>query len=136
MIKKTITYVDYNGTERTEDHYFHLTKAEIMEMEMSIDGGLAEMITRIVAAQKVPEIIKVFKDLILKSYGVKSPDGKRFIKNQDLIDEFAQTEAYSQLFMELATDADKAAEFVNGIMPADIDTKEAMKHMPNFPQVK
>lgn len=136
MIKKTITYVDYNGKERIEDHYFHLTKAEIMEMEMSIDGGLAEMITRIVAAQKVPEIIKVFKDLILKSYGVKSPDGKRFIKNQDLIDEFAQTEAYSQLFMELATDADKAAEFVNGIMPADIDTKEAMKHMPNFPQVK
>ena len=136
MIKKTITYVDYNGTERTEDHFFHLTKAEIMEMEMSIDGGLAEMITRVVAAQKVPEIIKIFKDLILKSYGVKSPDGKRFIKNQQLIDEFAQTEAYSQLFMELATDADKAAEFVNGIMPADIDTKEAMKHMPNFPQVK
>ena len=136
MIKKTMTYVDYNGTERTEDHYFHLTKAEIMEMEMSIDGGLAEMITRIVAAQKVPEIIKIFKDLILKSYGVKSPDGKRFIKNQQLIDEFAQTEAYSMLFMELATDADKAAEFVNGIMPADIDAKEAMKHVPNFPQVK
>lgn len=136
MIKKTFTYVDYNGTERNEEHYFHLTKAELMEMEMSIDGGLAEMIKKIVAAQKVPEIIKVFKDLILKAYGVKSADGRRFIKNQDLIDEFAQTEAYSMLFMELATDAEKAAEFVNGIMPGDIDTKEAMKQIPQFAQVK
>lgn len=136
MIKKTFTYVDYNNNERNEEHYFHLTKAELMEMEMSIDGGLAEMIKRIVAAQNVPEIIKVFKDLILKAYGVKSADGRRFIKNQDLIDEFAQTEAYSMLFMELATDADKAAEFVNGIMPGDIDTKEAMKQIPQFAQVK
>lgn len=136
MIKKTITYTDYNGTERTEDHFFHLTKAEIMEMEMSIDGGLAEMINRIVAAQKVPEIIKIFKDLILKSYGVKSPDGKRFMKDQKYIDEFTQTEAYSILFMELATDADKAAEFVNGIMPADIDKNEVMKHVPNYAQIK
>ena len=120
MIKKTMTYTDYNGNERTEDHYFNLTKAEVMEMEMSTSGGLAEMIQRVVAAQDQPAIIKIFKDLILRAYGVKSPDGKRFIKSQELSTEFAQTEAYSQLFMELATDADAAAKFVNGIVPADM----------------
>lgn len=117
MIKKTITYTDYNGTERTEDHYFNLTEAELMEMEMSTTGGLAEMIQRIVAAQDTPAIIKIFKDLVLKAYGQKSPDGRRFIKNDDLREEFSQTEAYSKLFMELATNADAAAKFVNGIMP-------------------
>lgn len=118
MIKKTITYTDYNGTERTEDHYFNLTEAELMEMEMSTTGGLAEMIQRIVAAQDTPAIIKIFKDLVLKAYGQKSPDGRRFIKNDELREEFSQTEAYSKLFMELATNADAAAKFVNGIMPA------------------
>lgn len=118
MLKKTITYSDYNGNERTEDFYFNLTKAEVMEMEMSTSGGLAEMITRIVAAQDAPAIIKIFKELVLKAYGIKSPDGKRFIKSEEISTEFSQTEAYSQLFMQLATDADVAAEFVNGIVPA------------------
>lgn len=117
MLKKTITYTDYNGVERKEDFYFNLTKAEIMEMEMSISGGLTEMINRIVAAQDAPAIVKIFKELILKAYGIKSPDGKRFIKSEELATEFAQTEAYSQLFMELATDADAASAFVNGIVP-------------------
>lgn len=120
MLKETITYVDYNGNERTEDFYFNLTKAEIMEMEMGTTGGLAEMIKRIVAAQDAPAIIKVFKDLILKAYGEKSADGKRFIKNKEIAESFAQTEAYSQLFMKLATDADAASNFVNGIVPSDI----------------
>lgn len=120
MIKKTISYTDYNGVERTEDFYFNLTKAEVMEMEMSTKGGLAEMIQRIVAAQDQPAIIKIFKDLIVKAYGVKSPDGKRFIKNDEVVDEFVQTEAFSELFMELATDADAAAKFVNGIIPANL----------------
>lgn len=120
MIKEPITYTDYNGIERKEDFYFNLTKAEIMEMEMSTKGGLAEMIQRIVAAQDQPAIIKVFKDLIIKAYGVKSPDGKRFIKNEDVINDFVQTEAFSQMFMKLATDADAAAKFVNGIVPADM----------------
>lgn len=118
MLKKTITFPDYNGLERTEDFYFNLTKAEIMEMELSTTGGLSEMISRIVAAQDAPAIIKVFKELILKAYGQKSPDGKRFIKSAALSEEFAQTEAYSILFMELATDADAAAKFVNAIVPA------------------
>lgn len=127
MLKKTITYTDYNGTERTEDHYFNLTKAEIMEMEMSETGGLAEMIKRIVAAQDTPSIIKIFKDLILKAYGVKSADGKQFRKvdanGYRLCNDFEQTEAFSNLFVELATNADAAAAFVNGIVPADMGQK-------------
>lgn len=121
MLKKTITYKDYNGTERTEDFYFNLSKAELMEMEMGTSGGLAEMIQKIVAAQDSPAIIKIFKDLVLKAYGEKSADGRRFEKSEKLSTEFSQTEAYSILFMELATDADAAAKFVNGIVPTDIN---------------
>lgn len=120
MIKKTITYTDYNEIERTEDFYFNLTKAEIMEIELSTTGGLAEMIQKIVAAKDAPAIIKVFKDLVLKAYGEKSPDGKRFIKSPEIAEAFSQTEAYSILFMELATDADAAAKFVNGIVPKEM----------------
>lgn len=125
MIKKTITYVDYNDVERTEDFYFHLTNAEIMEMEMSEVGGLTEKIQRIVAAQNAPEIIKLFKELVLTAYGVKSADGRQFIKNEELRTSFSQTEAYSQIFMELATDDKAAAAFVNGIIPADAAKKLA-----------
>lgn len=125
MLKKTITYTDYNLVERTEDFWFNLSKAEVMEMEMSTTGGLAETIQRIVQAQDAPAIIKIFKDLVLKAYGVKSPDGKRFIKSEELSTAFSQTEAYSQLFMELATDADAAAKFVNGIIPANMTQKAA-----------
>lgn len=117
MLKKTISYVDYDGNQRTEDFYFNLSKAEIAEMEMTTSGGLDKVISQIIAEQDGKRIIELFKDLILRSYGKKSPDGKRFIKNQELRDEFSQTEAYSDLFMELATDADAAAAFVNGIVP-------------------
>lgn len=120
MLKKTITYTDYNGNERKEDFYFNLSKAEVMEMEMSTSGGLAQMINKIIETQDAPAIIKIFKDLILKAYGEKSPDGKRFIKSDELSAAFAQTEAYSNLFMELATDSDAAAKFVNGITPVEI----------------
>lgn len=125
MYKQTIEYVDYNGNPRNEDHYFNLTEAEIMELQMGTTGGLAEMIQRIVAAQDAPAIIKVFKDLILRAYGEKSPDGRRFIKNPELTEAFSQTEAYSQLFMKLATDDKAAAEFVNGIIPANMREKYA-----------
>ena len=118
MLKKTITYIDYNGTERKEDFYFNLSKAEIMEMEMGTTGGMVEMINKIVAAQDAPAIIDMFKKMILKAYGEKSADGKRFIKSKEISEAFSQTEAYSQLFMELATDADAASKFVNGIVPA------------------
>lgn len=122
MLKKTITYTDYNEITHTETYYFNLSKAECMEMEMSTSGGLTEMINKIIETQDVPAIIKIFKDLILKAYGVKSPDGKRFIKSEELSTAFAQTDAYSVLFMELATNAEEAAAFVNGIMPS-IDKK-------------
>lgn len=125
MLKKTFTYTDFNGVERTEDHYFNLSKAELMEMELSTTGGLAEMINKIVAAQDAPAIVKIFKELVLKAYGQKSADGRRFIKSKELSDEFSQTEAYSQLFMELATDADAAAKFVNGIVPV-MDNKSSI----------
>ena len=120
MLKKTITYTDYNGVERTEDFYFNFSKAEIMEMEMGTTGGLAEMIEKIVKTKDHPAIVKLFKDLVLKAYGEKSEDGRRFIKNDLVRDSFAQTEAYSILFMELATNADAAAKFVNGVIPAGL----------------
>lgn len=126
MLKKTITYIDYNGTERTEDFYFNLSKAEAMEMEMGTTGGMTETINRIIAAQDSPSIIKIFKDFILKAYGEKSLDGKRFIKSKEISEAFSQTEAYSQLFMELATNADAAAAFINGIVPKEI-AKEVKK---------
>lgn len=120
MLKKTVTYTDYNGVERTEDFYFNLTKAEMTEMELGTAGGFAEMIQKVIAAQDAPTIIKVFKDLVLKAYGEKSLDGKRFIKSEEISTAFSQTEAYSQIFMELATDSKAAAAFVNGIVPADM----------------
>ena len=127
MLKKTITYKDYNGTERTEDFYFNLTQAEVTEMELSCEGGLGNMIRRIVAAQDTPSIVRVFKEILLKAYGVKSDDGRRFVKSPALSEEFSQTEAYSQLFMELATDADAAAAFVNGITPPEAQNGPAGK---------
>ena len=137
MITKTIKYTDYNGVEREEKFLFNLTKAELMEMEMSTTGGLAETIQKIVETQDAPAIIKIFKDLVLKAYGEKSADGKRFVKVDTngvrLSTYFAETEAYSQLFMELATDADAAANFIKGVIPADIDTSKV--ELP-FPQNK
>ena len=128
MLKKTITYIDYNGMERTEDHYFNLSESEIMEMEMSTPGGLAEMITKIVSTKDAPSIIKIFKELILKSYGEKSADGKRFMKSDELSTAFSQTPAYDKLFMELATDADAASAFVNGIVPSNTSNKSNVDH--------
>ena len=121
MLKKTFTYTDYNGVERTEDHYFNLTKAEILELEATTTGGLSEHIKRIVAAQDLPSIFNLFKSIVMKSYGIKSEDGKRFIKldkeGYPLANEFAQTEAFSQLITELATDDKAAADFMNAIVP-------------------
>lgn len=117
MLKKSITYTDFNGEQRTEDFYFNLTKAEVTEMEMSIEGGLGKRLEDIVKSKDQPKIIETFKGIILKAHGVKSADGRRFEKNQKIRDEFEQTEAYSELFMELATNAEAAVAFINGIMP-------------------
>lgn len=129
MLKKTIKYTDYNGVEREEDFYFNLSKAEIAEMELEIPGGMTAMLQRITAAKDTPSLVKIFKDLILRSYGEKSADGKRFIKSAELKESFSQTEAYSELFMELATNADSASAFINGIIPADV-AKASKKQIP------
>ena len=127
MLKKSITYTDFNGVERTEDFFFNLTKAEIMELELGVTGGLTAMVQGVVMAQDVPSLMKIFKDLILTSYGEKSADGKRFIKVNDagvpLANNFAQTEAYSELFMLLATNEDEASKFIRGIVPSDVSER-------------
>ncbi|MCD8158974.1 MAG: hypothetical protein LUD77_08790 [Clostridiales bacterium] len=117
MIKKTITYTDFNDSTRTEDFYFNLSRAEAVEMELTTTGGLTDKINKIIAAQDMPSIVKIFKEIILKAYGEKSDDGRRFIKSDELSEAFSQTNAYSELFMELSTDAEAAAAFVNGIIP-------------------
>lgn len=120
MLKKSITYTDFNGQEWTEDFYFNLSKAELMEMNLSNAGGLETKLTRIINERDITKIAEIFKDIILKSYGKKSDDGKRFIKSAELSSEFEQTEAYSELFMELVSDAGKATAFIKGIVPKDI----------------
>lgn len=117
MLKKTMTYTDYNGEKRTEDFYFNLSKAELAEMEMSIDGGLKSKLVKIIEAKDTPTIISMFKEIVLKSYGEKSDDGRRFVKSPDISKAFSETEAYSDLFMELATNAGAAADFINAIIP-------------------
>ena len=135
MLAKTIKYTDYNGVERKEPHYFNYNKAEIAGMELSTAGGLSEMIKKITEAQDGPSIMKLFKDIILGSYGVKSPDGKQFIKSDELSKQFSQTEAYSELFMELVTNADAAAEFVNGIVPKNAAKAANNAETPVLPPV-
>lgn len=123
MIKETRKYVDFDGVEREEDFYFNFTKAELLQMELSVKGGFHAYIEQIVKAKDETELIRLFKELLEKSYGVKSPDGRRFIKNAEVLEDFKQTEAYSDLFLELATDADKASKFVNGIFPAALQAE-------------
>ena len=120
MITKEITYTDYNGQERTEKYQFNFTKAELTEMELSVNGGLSAMMERIKETDDRPELMRIFKDLILKAYGVKSADGKRFVKSDELRTEFSQTEAYSELYMELVTSTESAITFFNGLIPNDI----------------
>lgn len=134
MFKRTIKYTDFDGTDREEDFYFHLSKAELVEMEMSKPGGMEKYITKLVQGLVSEEIIAVFKDMLLKSYGEKSDDGKRFIKSSELSKAFSETEAYSILFYQLITDAKLASEFINGLIPADLakdlEKEEKKKNHP------
>ena len=123
MIKKTITYTDFDDNERTEDFWFNLSKSELMEMDFSQAGGMEKLIQSIVDAQDTKRIIEIFKDIVLRSYGEKSLDGKQFIKVRDghrLADDFAQPAAYDELFMELATNDKSAADFINGVIPRSL----------------
>lgn len=128
MFKKTISYVDYDGVERKEDFYFNLSKGELLEMELGVEGGMKKMLLKIIEEQDNKKIFSVFKNIVLKSYGEKSPDGKRFIKSDDISTAFSQTEAYSELMMDLCTEADSATAFINGIIPkvSQEDKKQAM----------
>lgn len=120
MLTKKITYTDYDGIERTETFYFNLSKAELAEMQLVHPGGYAEYLQRIVDAKDQEKVVEAFKTLILDAYGEKSDDGKRFRKSKELSENFSQTEAYSELFMELITNPDAGSAFVNGIMPASL----------------
>lgn len=120
MLKKKITYTDYDGNERTEDFYFNLTKAEVVDMEMGVDGGMQKMLEKIVAEKDNRRIVETFKEIVARAYGEKSADGKRFMKSRELSEAFMQTEAYSELFMELLTNAASASVFINGILPQEL----------------
>lgn len=119
MLKKNIKYVDYDGNDRAEDFYFNLNKAEIIELELGTTGGLTKTLEKIVQEKDNKRIVEYFKAIILKAYGEKSADGRRFIKSQELRDSFEQTEAYSELFMELSSNAKAAADFISGIVPKE-----------------
>lgn len=117
MFTKTVTYKDFDGNERTEVCRFNLSEPEIIEMESSYPGGLEQMLKKIIEEKDQQKILAVFKELMLKSYGEKTPDGKRFIKSKELSEAFSQTGAYEQLYMRILRDIDFAIEFTNGIMP-------------------
>lgn len=128
MIKKTVTYKDFDGNERTEDFYFHLTEQELTEWELSVDGGLSGVLTRIINSKDNRKLVEIFKDLLIRSYGVKTPDGRGFVKNEDVLNDFKYTQAFSDIYMELATNDKAASEFVNGIIPVSL-AAEARKEM-------
>lgn len=134
MIVKKITYEDYNGNQRTEEFCFNLNKSELMKLELGVKGGLTEMMQRIISTQDTPELVKVFEELILKSYGVKSLDGRSFEKDPEVTKAFMQTEAYSEIFMELITDSKKAAEFFNGVIPANLAKELPDNYMDQLPE--
>lgn len=117
MLKLTRKYTDYNGVEREEDFHFNLTKAEILDMEVSIPGGMSGLIERLTKSQDTQATIEIFKTIIKKAYGVKSEDGRRFRKTPELLQEFMETEAYSDLYYELLADPQKAADFIKQIIP-------------------
>ena len=120
MYSRKVKYEDYDGNPREVECFFNLNKAELLELQMSWDGGLEKVLEKIVAEHDQKRMIEMFKMIMLKSYGQKSLDGNRFIKSQQLTEEFTQTEAYSELFMLFATDADVASEFINGIIPKSL----------------
>lgn len=121
MIKKTIEYTDYEGNERKETFYFNLTKTELLELEVSEAGGFTKMIERIQEARDAKTVLEVLKEIVHKSYGVKSPDGKKFVKSDELSTGFEQTEAYDQLMMDMIENPEKASAFFNGLLPKDLE---------------
>lgn len=120
MLKKTVTYVDFDGETRTETHYFNLTKRDLLKLQSEYPGGMHKLLMKIIAENDNKRIFEYMEDIVQRSYGEKSADGRSHIKNQKVLDAFIHTEAYSQLIVELATNADAATEFINGIIPESI----------------
>lgn len=136
MLKKTTTYTDFMGNERTEDHYFNLSKSELTKLSLSVNGGLDQMLENMIKEQDQAALMKWFDKIILMSYGRRSLDGKRFEKSEEISREFSQTGAYDQIFMELVTGgAEKVAEFIKGVIPADL-AAEAAKQQAQMTVVK
>lgn len=133
MLKKTVTYTDFNDVERTEDFYFHLTEAELSEMDLDAEGNLADKLQKIIDSKNMKEIKDAFKWIVLKAYGEKSEDGRRFMKSDEIRNNFEATQAYSDIWVELATDADAASAFVNGIMPKKINEELKKQDKPLAP---
>lgn len=137
MLKKTIKYSDLDGNEIAEDFYFNLSKAEISEMELSHPEGFSRYLNRIVESQDGAEIIATFKKILTQAVGRRSEDGRRFIKNQEIIDDFLQSDAYSQVFMELVTDGNAAGQFITAIMPADmLESFKQSEELNELPEAK
>lgn len=126
MITMTIKFTDFDGIERKEDFQFNLTEQEIARMNLEKKGGLKKYLENIIAAKDLPELTKLFEGLIQKSYGIKSPDGRKFVKSKEILDDFMATQAYSDLYMRLITNADEATKFINGIVPESM-AKEIAK---------
>lgn len=118
MIKQTIKYTDYDGTEREEDFYFNMNKLEATKFGFSQEGGIEEYVKRIMSNKDNKKILELFEDFILACYGEKSSDGKRFIKSPELTEEFKQTEAFVELYFKMASDADFASDFIKRVLPA------------------
>ena len=132
MLKKTIKYTDFNDNEVSEDFYFNLSKAELIEMETSSNGGLKNKLERLINTRDISAIMNLFKDIIVSSYGVKSDDGKKFMKSKEITDDFIQSNAYSELYVELASNSDAAIEFITGIIPKDLSKQIDQKMIDNI----
>lgn len=133
MLKKTVTYVDYNGVEKTEDMHFNLSKAELLKLQYSTDGGMIERLKKMIDKMDGREMIDIFDNLLVASYGVVTENGG-FLKNDKLREEFKASEAYSELFIQLMSDVDEAAAFINGIIPESL-RNEVEKQMAANPKI-
>lgn len=129
MYGKKIKYVDFNDTEREETFYFHLSQADLIKIEAQYEGGFEAYANRMVEARKTEDLVNVLDDLIARSYGVKSLDGRQFVKNETVLNDFKQTQAYSDLFIQLLSDDKAAEEFIIGIMPRDVDKDEIKRQV-------
>lgn len=120
MYKKTVKYTDFDGIERTENFYFNLTEAELVDLDFGTSGGMKERLQNIIDSKDQPALIKAFKDIVLMAYGEKSDDGKYFRKSQEIRDRFTSTQAYSDIYMELVGNDMEAATFINSIVPKKV----------------